>query len=45
MAARWLAAAFLEIEKSFRQIMGYRDLWARKGILDGLQTATGQAVA
>ena len=26
MAARWSAAAFLEIEKSFRKIMGYRDL-------------------
>jgi len=24
---RWSAAAFLEIEKSFRKIMGYRDLW------------------
>ncbi len=26
MAARWSATAFLEIEKSFRKIMGYRDL-------------------
>jgi hypothetical protein len=25
--------------------MGYRDLWALKAILDGLQPATGQAVA
>jgi transposase-like protein len=45
MAARWSAAAFLKIEKSFRKIMGYRDLWALKAILDGLQPATGQAVA
>jgi transposase-like protein len=45
MAARWSAAAFLEIEKSFRKIMGYRDLWALKAILDGLQPATRQAVA
>jgi len=45
MAARWSAAAFLAIEKSFRKIMGYRDLWALKAILDGLQPATGQAVA
>lgn len=44
-AARWSAAAFLEIEKSFRKIMGYRDLWALKAILDGLQPATRQAVA
>jgi putative transposase len=45
MAARWSAAAFLEIEKSFRKIMGYRDLWALKVILDGSQAATRQAVA
>jgi transposase-like protein len=45
MAGRWSAAAFLEIEKSFRKIMGYRDLWALKAILDGSQPATRQAVA
>jgi transposase-like protein len=45
MAARWSAAAFLEGEKSFRKIMGYRDLWALKAILDGSQPATRQAVA
>jgi transposase-like protein len=45
MPARWAAAAFLEIEKSFRKIMGYRDLWALRAILDGLQPATRQAVA
>jgi hypothetical protein len=45
MAARWSAAAFLEIDKSFRKIMGYRELWALKAILDGLQPATRQAVA
>ncbi len=45
MAARWSAAAFLEIEKSFRKIMGYRDLWALKAILAGSQPATRQAVA
>jgi putative transposase len=45
MAARWSAAAFLEIEKSFRKIIGYRDLWALKAILDGSQPATRQAVA
>lgn len=45
MAARWSAAAFLEIEKSFRKIMGHRELWALKAILDGLQPATRQAVA
>ena len=45
MPARWSAAAFLELEKSFRKIMGYRDLWALKAILDGSQPATRQAVA
>lgn len=43
MPARWSAAAFLEIEKSFRKIMGFRDLWALKAILDGSQPATRQA--
>lgn len=45
MAARWSAAAFIEIEKAFRKIMGYRDLWALKAILDGSQPATRQVVA
>jgi hypothetical protein len=45
MPARWPAAAFLQSEKSYRKIMGYRDLWARKAILDGLPPATRQAVA
>jgi len=40
MPARWSAAAFLEMEKSFRKIMGYRDLWALKAILNGSQPAT-----
>jgi len=45
MPARWSAAAFLEGEKNYRKIMGYRDLWALKAILDGSQPATRQAVA
>jgi transposase-like protein len=45
MPARWSAAAFLQSEKSYRKIMGYRDLWALKAILDGSQPATRQAVA
>jgi putative transposase len=45
MSARWSAAAFLKIEQSFRKIMGYRDLWALKAILDGSQPVTRQAVA
>jgi transposase-like protein len=46
MPARWVAAAFLATEKSFRRIMGYRDLWALKAILRGEQEMkTKKAVA
>jgi hypothetical protein len=45
MPARWSAAAFLETEKSYRKIMGYRDLWALKAILERSPPATRQAVA
>jgi putative transposase len=45
MPGRWSAAAFLEVEKSFRKIMGYRDLWALKAILNGSQPTTREAVA
>lgn len=34
MALRWAAAAFLDVEKRFRRIMGYRDLWTLKAILE-----------
>jgi hypothetical protein len=45
MAKRWIAAAFLDMEKHFRRLMGYRDLWALKAILDGSKPATRKAVA
>lgn len=45
MPARWSAAALLETEKSYRKIMGYRDLWALKAILEGSPSASRQAVA
>jgi transposase-like protein len=35
MAKRWAAAAMLATEKNFRRVMGYKDLWALKAILDG----------
>lgn len=38
MAMRWAAAAFLDAEKSYRRIMGYRDLWMLKAHLDALDT-------
>jgi transposase-like protein len=34
MVQRWVASAFLATEKSLRRIMGYKDLWALKAILD-----------
>ena len=45
MAKRWMAAALMDMEKHFRRIMGYRDLWALAAILDGSKPATKQAVA
>ena len=45
MVKRWAGAAFLATEKSFRRIMGYRDLWALKAILDGSKFATRKVVA
>ena len=45
MVKRWAAAAFLEAEKSFRRLMGYRDLWALKAILRGSPSAIRSEVA
>jgi hypothetical protein len=39
------SSALLDSEKSYRKIMGYRDLWVLKAILDRSQPATRQAVA
>ena len=33
MVLRWVASAFLETEKHFRRIQGYRDLWMLKARL------------
>ena len=33
MVLRWSATAFLETEKSFRKLMGYKDLWMLKARL------------
>ena len=33
MVKRWAAAAFLDAEKSFRRILGYRDLWMLQAVL------------
>jgi hypothetical protein len=34
MVRRWVASSFLSVEKGFRRIMGYRDLWMLKAVLD-----------
>ena len=36
MVLRWAAASFLDAEKAFRRIMGYKDLWMLKVHLDAL---------
>jgi hypothetical protein len=36
MVLRWAAASFLDAEKAFRRIMGYKDLWMLKAHLDAL---------
>ena len=38
-------AAFLETEKNFNRLMGYRDLWALKAILHGEPLKAKQAIA
>jgi transposase-like protein len=36
MVLRWAATSFLDAEKTFRRIMGYRDLWQLTAYLDEL---------
>jgi transposase-like protein len=45
MVKRWAAAAFLDAERSFRRILGYRDLWMLKAILNENQVANDQNAA
>jgi len=42
---RWLASAFIKVEKRFNKIMGHRDLWTLEAVLNDAQPATGQAAA
>ncbi len=35
MAQRWAAAGCVEAEKHYRRIMGCRQLWMLKAVLDG----------
>jgi len=43
MVLRWMASAFLRIEKRFKSIMGHRDLWAPEAILNPAATANQKA--
>lgn len=45
MVLRWAAAALLMTEQNFRRIMGYRDLWMLKAVLDENQTSLKNKVA
>ena len=45
MVKLWAAAAFLDAERSFRRILGYRDLWMLKAILNENQVANDQKAA
>ena len=45
MVKRWAASAFLDAEKSFRRILGYRDLWMLKAILNENQVANADKAA
>jgi hypothetical protein len=45
MVKRWAAAALLDAERSFRRILGYRDLWTLKAILNENQVANGEKAA
>ena len=45
MVLRWAAAALLMTERNFRKIMGYRDLWMLKAVLDRKEVLIQQEVA
>ncbi len=45
MVKRWAAAAFLDAEKSFRRILGYRELWMLKAVLNDRQVAIAERAA
>jgi len=42
---RWAASAYLDAEKRFYRIMGYRDLWMLKALLDDEKLETKREVA
>ena len=45
MVLRWAATAYLETEKKFRKLMGYRDLWMLTAVLDDQREQEEQELA
>ena len=45
MVKRWAVAAFLDAEKGFRRILGYRDLWMLEAVLNDDQVAIAKRAA
>ncbi len=45
MALRWAAATFVETEKNYRRIAGFRHLWMLKAQLDDLQPVAEMKIA
>jgi hypothetical protein len=45
MVLRWSATSALEAEKSFRKIIGYRDLWTLRAALDADDRPAQEAAA
>ena len=43
MVVRWVAASLLQVEKRFRRIMGYQQLWILQAKLKELQQKSGIA--
>jgi hypothetical protein len=45
MVQRWVAVSLLDAEKSFRKIMGYRDLWMLDAILNPATSSQQEAAS
>ena len=43
MVLRWVAASYLDAEKSFRKIIGYRDLWMLDAVLNPVAATQNEA--
>ena len=43
MVLRWVAASYLDAEKSFRKIIGYRDLWMLGPMLNPVSGSQNEA--